>query len=63
MLKAYETFLNKKRSLKPQYIPYHLKWILDCYQFLNQPLSTRLDSDQKRQFLSDMGAVHPPTRC
>jgi len=55
MLKDFETFLNKKGSLKPQYIPYYLKWVSDCYHFLNQPLSIRLNSDQKKQFLSDMG--------
>jgi len=55
MLKAYEIFLNKKGNIKPQYIPYYLKWVSDCYNFLNQPLSARLNSDQKRQFLKDMG--------
>ncbi len=55
MLKAYENFLNKKGNIKPQYIPYYLKWVSDCYNFLNQPLSARLNSDQKRQFLKDMG--------
>ncbi len=55
MLKDFEAFLNKKGSLKPQYIPYYLKWVSDCYHFLNQPFSTRLNSDQKKQFLSDMG--------
>lgn len=54
MLKNFETFLNKKGSLKPRYIPYYLKWVSDCYHFLNQPLSTRLNSDQKKQFLSHM---------
>lgn len=55
MLKAYEIFLNKKGNIKSQYIPYYLKWVSDCYHFLNQPLSTRLNSDKKKEFLSDMG--------
>jgi len=55
MLKAYEIFLNKKGNIKSQYIPYYLKWVSDCYHFLNQPLSIRLNSDQKKEFLSDMG--------
>ncbi len=29
--------------------------VSDCYQFLNEPLTTHLNSDQNRQFLSDMG--------
>ena len=27
VLRSFETFLNKKGSLKPQYIPYYLKWV------------------------------------
>jgi len=58
MLRSFESFLNKKGSLKPQYIPYCLKWVSDCYHFLNLPLSTRLNSDQKKQFLLDMGKIY-----
>jgi len=54
MLKHYEAFLKKKWSVKTQYIPYYLKWVADCYGFLNEPLSKRLNSDQKKQFLSYM---------
>ena len=54
MLMDYETFLNKKCTVKPQYVPYYLKWVSDCYGFLNESLSNRLNSDQKKQFLSDM---------
>lgn len=54
MLRAYEAFLTKKGSAKPQYVPYYLKWVSDCYSFLNEPLSNRLNSDQKKEFLSDM---------
>jgi len=54
MLKNYEAFLNRKGALKTQYIPYYLKWVSDCYVFLNEPLSNRLNSDQKKQFLLDM---------
>ena len=58
MLKAYETFLNKKGNIKTQYVPYYLKWVSDCYHFLNEPLSNRLNSDQKKLFLSDMAKRH-----
>ncbi|MBM4341675.1 MAG: integron integrase, partial [Deltaproteobacteria bacterium] len=54
MLRNYEAFLGSKGNLKTQYIPYYLKWVSDCYVFLNEPLSNRLNSDQKKQFLSDM---------
>lgn len=58
MLNEYEAFLNKRGGLKSQYIPYYLKWVSDCYHFLNEPLSSRLNSDQKKQFLTDMAKRH-----
>jgi len=58
MLRNYEAFLTSKGTLKTQYIPYYLKWVSDCYVFLNEPLSNRLNSDQKKQFLSDMAKRH-----
>src|SRR4030042_3975903 len=58
MLRAHEAFLTKKGTIKTQYIPYYLKWVSDCYGFLNEPLSNRLNSDQKKQFLSDMAKRH-----
>ena len=51
MLRAYEAFLTKKGAARTQYVPYYLKWVSDCYGFLNQPLSNRLGSEQKKQFL------------
>ena len=58
MLKAYEAFLIKKGTIKIQYVPFYLKWVSDCYGFLNEPLSNRLSSEQKKQFLSDMAKRH-----
>jgi integron integrase len=58
MLRAYENFLTKKGAVKTQYAPYYLKWVSDCYSFLNEPMSNRLSSEQKKQFLSDMAKRH-----
>ena len=58
MLRPYEAFLTSKRRVKPQYIPFYLKWVSDCYAFLNEPLSSRLTSEQLKQFLSHMGKRH-----
>lgn len=54
MLNNYRSFLVSKETIKPNYIPYYLKWVGDCYSFLNISDSTRLNNDQKRQFLSHM---------
>jgi integron integrase len=58
MLKAYEAFLTKKGTVKTQYVPFYLKWVSDCYTLLNEPLSNRLGSEQKNQFLSHMAKRH-----
>jgi hypothetical protein len=58
MLRAYEAYLIKKGTVKPQSVPYYLKWISDCYSSLNEPLSNRLGVEQKRQFLSEMAKRH-----
>jgi hypothetical protein len=58
MLRAYEAFLVKKGTVKPQSVPYYLKWVSDCYSSLNEPLSKRLGVEQKKQFLSEMARRH-----
>jgi len=58
MLRNYETFLTKKGTVKTQYVPFYLKWVSDCYGFLNEPLSNRLESEKKKQFLSHMAKQH-----
>lgn len=58
MLRTYEAFLSKKGTVKTQYLPFYLKWVSDCYAFLNEPLSSRLGSEQRKQFLTHMAKRH-----
>jgi hypothetical protein len=58
MLRSYEVFLNKKGTVKTQYVPFYLKWVSDCYGFLDGPLSKCLSIEQKRQFLLNMAKRH-----
>jgi integron integrase len=58
MLRNYEAFLTKNGTVKTQYVPYYLKWVSDCYGFLDQPLSNRLSIEQKKEFLLDMAKRH-----
>jgi hypothetical protein len=58
MLRDFETFLSKKGTVKTQYFPFYLKWVLDCYTFLNEPLPNRLGSEQRKQFLTHMAKRH-----
>jgi integron integrase len=58
ILQDYESFLTRKGNIKPPYIPYYVKWVSDCYRFLNESESKRLSGDQKKQFLSQMARNH-----
>lgn len=58
MLEEFRSYLTQKAPIKDKYIPYYLKWVSDCYGFLNKPLSARLNGDQKKEFLSDMAKRH-----
>jgi len=44
--------------VKPHYIPYYLKWVSDCYNFLDKPMPKRLDIEQKNLFLSHMAKLY-----
>ncbi|MBN1255608.1 MAG: integron integrase [Deltaproteobacteria bacterium] len=54
MITAFKEYLHRRASLKPAYIPYYLKWVSACYEFLDIDLSSRLMSEQKKQFLTHM---------
>jgi integron integrase len=58
MLKSFQAFLQDKKAIKPQSVPFYLKWVSDCYGFLNESLSARLAGDRKKEFLSHMAKRH-----
>lgn len=58
MLRDYESFLVRKGNIKSPNIPYYIKWVSDCYRFLDESDFKRLSSDQKDQFLSQMAKNH-----
>ncbi len=58
MLRVFEAFISKKGTVKTQYLPFYLKCVSDCYAFLNEPLSNRLGSEQRKQFLTHMAKRH-----
>lgn len=58
MLNEFKEYLLQKGKLKANQISYYLKWIENCYGFLNISDSTLLNSDQKKQFLVHMAKNH-----
>lgn len=55
MLKRFQAFLLRNRAVRPRYISYYLKWVLDCYHFLDKSLSNRLGSDQIKKIPRSSG--------
>ncbi len=58
MLNHFQTFLEDKKAIKPQYVLFYLKWVSDCHGFLNEPLSVRLGTEGRKQFLSHIAKRH-----
>lgn len=58
MFKAFKQFLLDKGAIKPQYVPYYLKWISECYAFLDVVPATRINGDQRKGFLTHMSKSH-----
>jgi len=58
----YEVFLTQKGTVKTQYFPYNLKWVSDCYGYLNERLPDRLNSEERKQFLLNMAKPHEDWR-
>jgi integron integrase len=58
MFEAFKQFLLHKGSIEPQYVPFYLKWVSECYSFLNVIPATRINGDQRKQFLSHMSKRH-----
>ncbi len=54
MLNNFKAYLLSDRTIKANYVPYYVKWVGDYYSFLNIPNTTRIHSDQKKQFLYHM---------
>ena len=62
MLDKFRIYLQDSAKTKLKYIPYYLKWISDCYTFLEiQPPKT-IKSDQKQQFLKHLSKNHEEWR-
>ena len=51
MFTLFEKFLREKERIQEKYVPYYLKWVLDCYRFHSLPESEPLSNDQRVQFL------------
>ena len=58
MFQKLKDYLLQKGNIKPKYISYYIKWVSDCYSFLDIPASKLITNDQKDDFLKHMANDH-----
>ena len=54
MLERFEQYVIKNGSIGPKQIPYYIKWVLDCYTFLNCQTDAMISSEQRKQYLESL---------
>lgn len=58
MMELFKHFLTAKGRIQDRYLPFYLRWVTDCYHFLDIPLSKSITNKQKSQFLKHLGKSH-----
>ncbi len=58
MLGAFREYLAEKAVVRERYVPYFVRWVSECYAFLELPLENRLSSDQRQEFLRYLSKRH-----
>ncbi len=58
MLSAFQSNLTKRALIKDKYVPFYVKWVSECYAFLDRPTSDILSQDVKQQFLRHLAKTH-----
>jgi len=63
LLEKFKGYLADKAHIEEKYIPYYLKWVSQCYRFLDQRMNQPLDKDLKDQFLKQISKHHEGSVC
>jgi hypothetical protein len=58
MLSGFKDYLLQKAVVKEKYVPFYIRWISDCYSFINQSDSQVLNLEQKQHFLKHLSKTH-----
>ena len=56
-MNKFSLFLSK-RGIKEKYIPHYVKWVSNCYTFLNRPLAGGISSKEKERYLKHLARSH-----
>ena len=58
MLKYFDQYLRSTGQVKTKSLPYYVKWVGDCYRFLNKDFSQRISNEEKERFLEHLSKTH-----
>jgi len=58
MFDKFERYLIKIVQIKSKDVPYYLKWVSDCYSFLNKPAPEVISNEEKEKFLDYLSKNH-----
>jgi len=58
MLQAFEQFLIHKEGVPTKNAPYYVKWVSDCYRFVDIPETQPLTSEQTAEYLGSLSKKH-----
>ena len=58
MLKQFREYLIKTVHIKTEHVPYYIKWVSDCYTYLQHQITHTLNTDQRHHFLKHLSKKH-----
>ncbi len=58
MLLSFKEYLVQKALVREKYLPFYLRWVSECYSFLNESDSQVLNLEQKQNFLKHLSKTH-----
>jgi len=58
MLDRFDQFLAKNGHIREKYLPYYVRWVSECYSFLNASIENKIGSEQRHQFLTHLSTSH-----
>jgi integron integrase len=58
MIREFKSYLLNKKHIRDKYVPYYIKWVSDCYSYLDESAENRLTTDQVQGFLRHLSKNH-----
>ncbi len=58
MIKYFKQYLKKTGRVNSKTLPYYVKWVSNCYTFLDKELSQKITNEEKKEFLDYLAKTH-----